>query len=681
MKKIPDPSFFRAFHLLLFYKREIKMDKPNIPISSSLLPLPTPEGVEKFLSGNFVKGIGKVFAKRIVDNTGLEILSPDFNFKETLQDIPGLSSSKIQELEKSLKDLPYPSEVLALLYSSGLSDSDVEKILSHYKKNTARVLAEDPYQMVEEVFKLSFFTADKVGRFMKINPEDPRRLGAALVTAVKIYAENGSMFARQEEAIATASRIAGVSPEKIAPEIDAMVNDGRLVKSHNGLYLPVYYKAEKEGAEKLAALIKAHRHLTTDFPLPSTDREGHPLSEGQIKAITTVMQNPVTIITGGPGTGKTTTIRGVIKLLEDHDKKVVLAAPTGRAAKRLSDLSGHEAKTIHRLLGYSQGRGYKNKHFDADILIIDEASMLEQVLFNHLLQALKEDTKVVLVGDTHQLPAIGAGDVLSDMIKSGTVPVVTLEENFRQKEGSEIARNATAIRKGLAPDYSSANDFMIIAEESPRKILSRLISMVKEELPDKLHISPKDIQVVTPQQEGPLGAKQLNIDIQEAVNPAGPELKHGMKLFRKGDRVMQTSNSSERHTYNGETGWVSEIDPEGQWLEVTFNDGKISRYLKKELRELSLAYATTVHKLQGSETDYLVMPMTLSHRPMLYRNLLYTGVSRARKMCVLVGEEKAIRTAIDNHNPNERNSNFKIRLRENLPQLSPPENLPLQKIS
>lgn len=645
--------------------------KKTIKISNIDLPSPTKEGTEAFLAGPFINGVGKVFARRIVEKTDESILNPAFDFIEELKSVEGLGKSKIEAIKESFENLKYPPKVLAFLYSCGLSDSDVEKITSHYKTHISEVIEEDPYLMVEDVFKLSFFTADKIGKFLNIPHDDPRRLRGALLTAVKIYAEHGNMFATEEEAVATAAKITGADADKIRGEIQNLIKEERLIKSLDGLYIPVYFKAEKEGADKIAALVNANTSpeeaTSAETSLPTTDREGHPLSEEQLTAIETVLRHPVTIITGGPGTGKTTTVRGIIKLLEDNDKQVVLAAPTGRAAKRLSDLSGREAKTIHRLLGYTQGRGYKNKKFDADILLIDEASMLEQVLFNHLLQALKPDTKVVLVGDTDQLPAIGAGDVLKDMIKSGTVPVVTLNENFRQKEGSLIAAGANSIKRGQTPRHDLTSDFMIFTEQSPKKIHSRLISLVKEELPGQLGISSKDIQVVTPQQEGPLGAKQLNLDLQQAVNPDAPGIKHGIKHFKLGDRVMQTSNSSSRHTYNGECGWVSEVNPVEEWIEVTFFDGKKSRYFKKEFKELSLAYATTVHKLQGSETDYMVMPMTMSHKNMLYRNLLYTGVSRAKKLCVLVGEDKAIKTAVENPSPSDRHSNFKRRLRENLP--------------
>ena len=644
----------------------VSMENINSEISSLSLPEPSKEGLESFLASPYIPGIGKVFASRIVENIGNRILDPGSLTEKDFSEIPGLSESKAKTITESLKSLRYSPRLLAFLYSCGLNDTDIEKITSHYRKHTEDVILYDPYEMVEDVWKFSFFKADKIGKALGIKVDDPRRLRGALLTAVKIYAENGSMFATTEEALATASRITGVEEEKFLDEIENLVKDERLIKSHHGLYLPVYYKAEKEGAEKIASLIRSSKDLSEDLVLPETDREGNTLSSDQLHAIETVMKNPVTIITGGPGTGKTTTIRGIISLLEERGKNVVLAAPTGRAAKRMTDLTGTEAKTIHRLLGYRQGEGHRNKHFDADILIIDEASMMEQVLFNHLLQALKPGTKVVMVGDIDQLPAIGAGDVLRDLINSGTVPVISLNENFRQKNGSMIASNARAIKEGCVPENIPGSDFTLISEESPKKIHDRILSLVSEEIPAHYHIDPKDIQVVSPQQEGPLGAKQLNLDIQKCVNPTGPEVKRGLKTFRLGDRVMQTSNSSERHTYNGETGWVSPVDPENQTLEVTFYDGKHSSYNRKELGELSLAYATTVHKLQGSETEYMVMPMTMSHKPMLYRNLLYTGVSRAKKMCVLVGEDKAIRTAIENKIPSTRNSNFKKRLQENI---------------
>lgn len=644
---------------------------PSLAFDKKLTPLSEEEinsrcsnnGLAAFLAGPYIKGVGQVYAGKLADEFGPELLNPDFDFQRIPEKIPGIGEIKTEELRKSLSAMKIRPEIAVVLYSAGLSDVEVEKIISHYGKKTGTVVLNDPYDMVENAWKVSFFTADKLGRWLGIESDDPRRLRGALLTSVKFYAERGHIFATEEQAITTAANFSGVGAEPVAAELENLIKEERLIRSREGIYLPVYYHAEKEAAQKLAGLIRQSRNLGNLYDLPTHDISGNPLNEDQKKALQTVMTNAVTVITGGPGTGKTTTVRGIISLFESMDKKVILAAPTGRAAKRMSDLAGAEAKTIHRLLGYNQGKGYRHKHFDGDILVIDESSMLEQVLFNHLLEALNGGTRVVLVGDTNQLPPIGAGDVLNDLILSGTVPVITLKENFRQKAGSMIASAAEAIKTGAETPEGENKDFIRINEDSPEKIHERIISLVGEELPSKYGIDARDIQVVTPQNDGPLGAKQLNIDLQERVNPGSPEIKRGMKRFRLGDRVMQTSNSSEHNVYNGETGWISDIDTEKGELEVTFHDGKKLKYPKERLKELNLAYAMTVHKLQGSETDYMVMLLTSAHRQMLYRNLLYTGISRAKKLCVLVGEPKAIDTAIANASPTVRNSNFKHRLR------------------
>lgn len=627
----------------------------------------TKAGLAAFLASPYVRGVGKVYAGRLADAFGYDLIAPGFDFSIVPEQISGISESKCTDIEASLERLRFAPEIACLLYSSGLSDTEVGKILSHYGHKAAKALLEDPYDMVENVWKTSFFTADKLGRHLGFAADDPRRIRGALLTAVKFYAEKGNMFATREQALQTASHLTGATVEKVIPELEHLIKEERLIESRNGIYLPVYYHAEKETAQKLTSLIRRGEGNLGKFEVPSTDIAGNPLNKEQKEAILTVMTHPVTVITGGPGTGKTTAVRGIISLFEEMGKSVILAAPTGRAAKRLSVLAGAQASTIHRLLGYNMGRGYRIKKLEADILVIDEASMLEQVLFNHLLDAVGPHTKIVLVGDTNQLPSIGAGDVLNDLIASGTVPVVRLTENFRQKAGSAIAATAEDVRAGIGVGKRQAGDFVVFTEENPEKIHAKILALVGKEIPEEYGIDAKDIQVVTPQQEGPLGSKQLNLDIQERVNPTGPELKRGLKRFRLSDRVMQTSNSSLHDIYNGETGWVSDVDEAGDTLWVTFHDGKVSEYGRDRLGELNLAYAVTVHKLQGSETDYMVMVLTSAHRQMLYRNLLYTGISRAKKLCVLVGEEKAIEAALSNETAAVRNSNFRHRLRAYLP--------------
>lgn len=622
------------------------------------------EGLSRFLSSPYIKGVGDVYGNAIAEAFGFDIFKSDFDFKRLASVVPSLHGEKAEKIKEDIDSLKFPWSAGVLLYSAGLSDAEVEKVLSHYGRNALIALIEDPYDMVENAWKVSFFTADKLGRWLGVAHDDPRRLRGALLTAVKFYAERGSLFATEDQAVKTASSLTGVPEAPVRLQLDGLIDEERLVRSREGIYLPVYFHAEKQTAKKLAHLVNRTPGSLDLIDVPQTDIEGNPLNSDQLEALETVMRHPVTIITGGPGTGKTTAVRGIVRMFEDLDKKVVLVAPTGRAAKRLSDLAGSEAKTIHRLLGYSMGKGYRNKRFDAGIIVIDEASMLEQVLFAHLLDALGEDVKIVLVGDTNQLPAIGAGNVLNDLIESGTVPVISMSENFRQKAGSNIAATAQGVKLGVAPSEGNLKDFILVTEKNASDILKSVLHLVAEKIPSDFGIDPKDIQVVSPQQDGILGARELNVKIQERVNPEGPALKTGKRILRLGDRVMQTANSSDRDIYNGETGWISAVDLEANCLEVTFYDGKKLVYGKERLKEISLAYATTVHKLQGSETDYMVMVLSGIHRNLLYRNLLYTGISRARKLCVLVGETRAIETALSNDNPTIRNSNLASRMIE-----------------
>ncbi len=622
----------------------------------------TSEGIERFLSSDFVEGIGPAYAHRLVDAFGKDTLRILEDNPEKCSDIKGLGEARALKASESLHNIKYPLPLLAFLFSCGISEMHIERILGKYRKRTETVVTKDPYYMVEDVWQLHFHTADKIGKALGFPPNDPNRLQAAIVGAVKHFADDGHLFATVPEALSWASNITGVPQEEIEKQIDATIEDGRIVRSRGVLYLPVFYKAEKEGAEKLLALAKEAPEKINVYDIPTTDGNGIAYSPIQMKAIETLLKSPVSVLTGGPGSGKTTVLRAVIDVLEKEGKHVTLCAPTGRAAKRMSMLTGRDASTIHSLLGYRQGEGYHNKQIDTDVLIIDEGSMMEQVLFNHLLDAVGPDTRVILVGDVDQLPAIGAGDVMRDMIKSDAIPVATLNENFRQEEGSAISESARAINQGVVPESHADSDFIIIPESTPRRIHDRILSLGADEIPKEKGISPSDILVVTPQQIGPLGAIQLNLDLQERLNPDSPFLQRGKTTFRLGDPVMQTSNSKERGVYNGESGKIVDVNPEKQTLVVEFSDGNRSTYKRSELSELTLAYATTVHKLQGSEVKNIVFPVTMAHRPMLYRNLLYTGVRRASRLCVLVGEEEALRYAVENTPATTRNSNFRHRL-------------------
>ncbi len=626
-------------------------------------PILTPDGVERFLAGPWVPGIGPAFARRLVEKFGTDAIRALVQEPERVMEVAGLGEARVRAASLALARLQHPLELLVFLCSCNLSDELIERILGKYGKKAAKVVMTDPYSMVENVWQLSFFVADKIGRALGIPPADPRRLQAALVGAVKHFAEQGHLFATPEQAVERAAEMARVDEQEVRREIPAAIDSGRLVESRGGLYLPVFYKAEKESASKILALSEMEMPRLDVEAIPRRTRSRQPYSPEQTDAILRTVNSPVMVLTGGPGTGKTTVLGGVIDALERQGKRVVLAAPTGRAAKRMASLTGHEATTIHRLLGYRQGEGYHRRFIEADALIIDEGSMMEQVLLNHLLDAVRPGTQIIIVGDVDQLPAIGAGDVLRDMIASGAVPVVSLESNYRQAGGSLIASGARAIRDGDLPVSDPSRDFIIIEETGPRAIRERILQLVSTELPAQRGIAPADILVVTPQQVGPLGARVLNVDLQQRLNPDAPAVMRGTTALKLGDPVMQTKNSRDRGIYNGETGRISAVDPAARTIAVTFSDGRTSTYGPGELGELTLAYATTVHKLQGSETPYMVFPITITHKPMLYRNLLYTAVSRATRLCVLVGEKTALRHAVASNPSISRNSNFRHRLR------------------
>lgn len=626
-------------------------------------PQPDSEGIVAFLKSKFIPGVGEVFARRIFDTLGEKLHKLEDLSEEDFRQVTGIEEKGASAIVSAVKKLPFASDVLMFLFSCGLSYQEIIKILTRYGKHTEEVVLENPYDMVEDVWKFSFFRADKIGKVLGIAADDTRRLRGALLTAVKMHAEQGSLFATRPELFETASAISHIEKEKLAPELEYLIAEERLIDSLEGIYLPVYYNAEKETAEKLASLIAdTSCQQEVKFEIPDKDLEGHTFTNEQRNAILSSRDNPISIITGDPGTGKTTTVRGLIRLFEDEGKKVLLTAPTGRSTKKLEMMAGASAKTIHRILGFNRGKGYFKKQIDADVLIIDEASLLEQVLFNHLLHALPPKIKIVLVGDVGQLPPIGAGKVLEDLMDCGKVPVTRLTHNFRQQEGSVLATAIQNIKEGKLPVSSPDGDFIFIEETDAHTTREKLLDLVSHTLPDKFGVDPADIQVVTPQLEGELGTREINDELQRLLQKDSPTLSKGLKSFRLGDRVVQSENSSRRGIYNGETGKVVLVNPEERSITVAFSDGKISTYSVDDFGELSLAYATSVHKLQGTETDYVVMPLTMEHKKMLYRNLLLTAVSRARKCCVLIGEKSALETAVSDETMKNRNSNLKLRI-------------------
>jgi exodeoxyribonuclease V alpha subunit len=453
-----------------------------------------------------------------------------------------------------------------------------------------------------------------------------------------------------------------------------MIQAEELFLDGEAIYLPPFYYAEVGTANKLLALLKTSETSlfnTVDEVVNSDDQAffsdaGVEYDEVQAAAIREAVTSKVMVLTGGPGTGKTTTTKGIIAALKTMGLRVLLAAPTGRAAKRLSEATGLEAKTIHRLLAFNPKDGYQrnDEHpLEGDALIVDECSMIDIILMNQLLKAVPLTMRLVLVGDIDQLPSVGAGKVLQDLIDSQVVPVIRLTRIFRQAQLSRIVMNAHAINRGQFPDISNnaQSDFFFINMDEPEAVADTIVTLVKERLPNAYHQPINHIQVLTPMQRGVVGAANLNMALQQALNPTNVHLNRGGYTFRQGDRVMQLHNDYDKDVFNGDMGYIRRVDTEDRTLQVDF-DGRLVTYDVTELDELTLAYATTIHKAQGSEFPIVVMPVLMTHYVMLQRNLIYTGITRAKSICVLIGTRKALSYAIRNMVVLNRNTRLKERL-------------------
>ena len=445
-----------------------------------------------------------------------------------------------------------------------------------------------------------------------------------------------------------------------------MAGAGDVITDGDAIYLPPFHYAECGVARRLLALRNGNGSLFPEDEPELPRGEGIVYDETQLEAVRLALKSKVMVLTGGPGTGKTTTTKAIIGALRSSGMKVLLAAPTGRASKRMSEATGMEAKTIHRMLEYNPKDGYQrnaDNPLTGDALIVDECSMIDILLMNNLLKAVPDGMRLILVGDIDQLPSVGAGNVLRDIIDSGAVPVIRLTRIFRQAQTSRIVMSAHAVNAGRLPDLSNGRetDFFFLREEDPEKVAESIVDLVGRRLPGAYGIGADSIQVLTPMQRGVVGAASLNIALQQSLNGNGDSLSRGGYTFRKGDRVMQLRNDYDKEVFNGDLGYITEVNLEDRVLKVDF-DGRETEYDSSELDELSLAYATTIHKAQGSEYPVVVIPVMMNHFVMLQRNLIYTGITRARKVCVLIGQLKALSYAVRNLTVQKRNTRLKERL-------------------
>lgn len=652
-------------------------------------------GIEKYLGSGLIKGVGPKYAKKIVAQFGIETLEVIETDISRLQEVDGIGKKRIKMIRDSWERQKEIKNVMLFLQDHGVSTSFAAKIYRQYGNESLEKMKENPFQMADDIWGIGFKTADGIAQKLGFAKEAYVRLRSGIMYTLSNLADEGHVFAYKEQLIAKAAELLEAEESSIVMTLDQMIADKDLIcetvdyktdqTEMQAIYLPAFYYAEVGVAGKLKRLVQAPAadrlwHALMDAR-QKTGNESLSIDVGKIQekvhmeydeiqadAIRKAAVSKVMVLTGGPGTGKTTTTQGIITAYRAFGLKILLAAPTGRAAKRMTEATGLEAKTIHRLLECKPPEGYQKNEdnpLEGDVLIIDECSMIDMILMNALLKAIPEGMRLILVGDIDQLPSVGAGNVLRDIIDSGVFPVVRLTRIFRQAQSSRIIMNAHAINEGKFPDISNGKntDFFYIEKEDPEEAVQEIVRLVKNNLPRYYKTPWNHIQVLTPMQKGIVGAANLNLALQEALNPQGDGLRRGGYLFRAGDKVMQIRNNYEKEIFNGDIGTVESVDLQERMLKVNF-DQHIIEYEASELDELVHAYATTIHKAQGSEYPIVVMPVLMNHYVMLQRNLIYTGITRAKKVLVIVGTRKALSYAVRNVTVTKRNTFLKERLCE-----------------
>ena len=650
------------------YGRQFSVEK-----FEEILPA-TVYGIEKYLGSGLVKGVGPKFAKRIVEKFGKDTLNIIEDTPDKLLTVQGIGKVRVDRIKTSWQEQKEIKNIMLFLQSHEVSTSHATKIFKTYGSESIAIVKENPYRLADDIWGIGFKTADSIAQKMGIDKGKFVRLRSGIFYTLNKLAEAGHCYATREQLIGKARELLEVEDAELEITLDEMIRTNDVIREVAGeqeaVYLPPYYFSESGCAKRLFRLMSCGKKKSEDAEeiLKKVAASSEiTYDEIQWQAVKTAISSKVMVLTGGPGTGKTTTTLGIISAYKQAGCQIILAAPTGRAAKRMSEATGMEAKTIHRLLEYKPPEGYqKNEEYplEGDVLILDECSMIDIMLMYNLLKALPEQMSLILVGDIDQLPSVGAGNVLRDIIDSGCVPVVRLTRIFRQAQGSRIIMNAHRINKGESIDMRGGkdSDFFFVTKESNQEVLDTIVQYCRTNLPRYYHVDPlQDIQVLTPMQRGECGAVNLNQVLQEAMNPSKIFLRRGGTQYRLKDKVMQIRNDYDKEVFNGDIGTITKVDMEERELTVLFDEREVI-YDVTELDELTLAYAVTIHKSQGSEYPIVVMPFTMSHFVMLQRNLLYTGVTRAKKILVLVGEKKAVYYAIKNETTTGRNTMLARRL-------------------
>lgn len=642
-------------------------------------PPVTADGIRAYLASE-IDEIGPELARRIVDAFGMDTFIVIDHESFRLREVPGIGRKRAEAIIRAWRDHRNRRETFVFLYSQGITAGLAARVYKRYQEGTVEVVRTNPYRLAVDIPGVGFLTADRIAEKTGVARDAPERIAAGIVYMLEVAAAQGHTFLPRRILLHEAGRLLGVDRDLMEGQLVelASLNHVSVEKDPDGneaedaVYHTALELAERHAARDLAALSRADKGAYALDPEGSVDwmeEQYHlDLSESQKEAVRCAAAGTCMVLTGGPGTGKTSTITAVLHMFSKADARIVLCAPTGRAARRMTEATGHESSTIHRLLEFNPREGaFKRNEGDpleADLIIVDEFSMVDIVLLHHLLKAVVAGTTLVFVGDVDQLPSVGPGNCLKDIITSGIVEVVRLDTIFRQELASRIIVNCHRINQGRMPEVTEhgTGDYRFMPEEDPDRILSEIIRLASEELPERYGLDPiRDVQVLSPMHKGVLGVENLNRHLQQALNPSGSPYRKGSVEFRVGDKVMQTRNNYELEVFNGDIGTLADINVKDGSFQVAY-DGRIVFYAPADADDLVVAYATTIHKAQGSEYPAVILPIHTQHSVMLARNLLYTAVSRGKRLVVTIGSARAVRLSVENSRSRTRYTRFAGRL-------------------
>jgi exodeoxyribonuclease V alpha subunit len=645
-------------------------------------------GIQKYLGSGLIKGLGPVMAKRIVKKFGKKTLDIIENEINKLGYVDGIGKKRIAMIKNAWDEQKEIRDVMIFLQAHGVSSGYATKIFKEYGNRSIAVVKENPFRLATDIFGIGFITADSIAEKLGFPKNSGRRIEAGILYVLHKLSDEGHVYYPYKELIKKSLEILGVEREVVVEALGILAVDGKIVfedlnssieefkENNKAVYLAKFHRCETSISERLKVLTlspKSIRNLDEDKAIDWVQKQlSITLAKNQVSAVRSSLKKKVMIITGGPGTGKTTIINSILKIFSRLKVKIMLAAPTGRAAKQMSETTDFEARTIHRLLEFSFAKGGFQKNekrpLGCDLLVVDEASMIDTILMYHLLKAVPSGATLILVGDVNQLPSVGAGNILKDMIESNAVPVAWLNEIFRQAKESHIIVNAHKINQGVIPSFKTShlhdqdNDFYFIQQENPDRVLEIILELVKVRIPQRFGLDPvDDIQVLTPMHKGVAGADNLNKELQKMLNPGTEGIIRGDRNYRVSDKVMQVRNNYDKDVFNGDIGRITQIYPENQQLFISF-DGKEVAFDFSDLDEIVLAYAISVHKSQGSEFPAVVIPVLSQHYILLQRNLIYTAVTRGQKLVVMVGTRKALAIGVNNDKTKKRFTYLRHRL-------------------